>query len=473
MGRSLYAKLMWVFMAVLLVAMATFSLMLYQRIREDKIDARLDELTAQARDIAYLAAQRTLFGSAQTDRYITWKSKEVMEDFDAYILILDSLGNIIPIGDQSTTNTYDLTLEETLDYLNRVVAGEEIRVRMMPYAGTVNPVFTVGVPFVQDGRVLGAVFIHTSEQSIAASYTGIVGQAARTLLLSVTIGALMILAASQYITSPLREMARAADRFAQGDFDQRVSVQTHDEIGRLAEAFNSMAHDLEQLEQTRRAFVANVSHELRSPLTSMQGFINGILDGTIPESEHEHYLSIVLDETRRLNKLISALLDLSHIESGKAPLTKSRFDLNEMILRVLARQEATLTERHIDVVCDFQEGACMVNADADRIEQVLINLIDNAIKYMDVDEGRITLFTRAEGQVARVAVSDNGRGIAEEDLSHIFERFYKADKAHTTGQGTGLGLSIVKSIIEQHGREIAATRAEGGGARFEFTLDRV
>lgn len=231
-----------------------------------------------------------------------------------------------------------------------------------------------------------------------------------------------------------------------------------------------MADDLERLEQTRRGFVANVSHELRSPLTSMQGFINGMLDGTVPESERDHYLGIVLDETRRLSKLISTLLDLSQIESGQTVLNFSIFDVNEMISRVLLRQENRIEGKGMDVAIDFGADTMNVSADADRIEQVLINLIDNAIKY-GKQNGIITLTTKREGRTVTVVIADDGKGIPQEDMPFVFERFYKADKAHTIGNGTGLGLAIAKSIIDQHGQRIWVESKEGEGTRFIFTLE--
>jgi len=247
-------------------------------------------------------------------------------------------------------------------------------------------------------------------------------------------------------------------------------VESRDEVGLLAEAFNSMAEDLGRLEQTRREFVANVSHELRSPLTSIQGFLTGMQDGTVPEEDRERYLSIVVEETKRLNRLITELLDLSRIESGQTELHLTEFDLNERVARVLIRQESRITERNLDIQLDFESDTCRVRADADRIEQVLINLIDNAIKYGG--EGcTVRVSTRRERDMVRVAVQDSGPGIAAEDLPCVFERFYKADKAHTTGNGTGLGLAIAKKIVEQHGQKITVKSAPGQGARFEFTLE--
>lgn len=469
MFHSLYARLLALFLAVLIVAMGLLTFFMYDRIREDKVNERLTELTNQARDVAQLAAQRSLYSTRSADQYMIWKSQEITKEYDAYLIIIDRYRNVIPIGEDTVSDAGGMTLEETFSYLGRVLAGETIKDRALTNSG--NVVFTVGAPYIEKGRVLGAVFIHTSEQSVEASYREILQEVFRALILAASFGAVLILIASRYFTEPMRQMAAAADKFSHGDFSQRVEVHTRDEVGRLAESFNSMAQDLDRLEQTRREFVANVSHELRSPLTSMQGFIGGMLDGTIPEDEREKYMGIVWDETKRLNKLITTLLDLSRIESGKTPLTRTRFDVNEMICRVMVRQEQRMNEKHLNVEIDFQNETCFVDADADRIEQVIVNLVDNAIKYGKEDGGTIAARTREEGGQVRVIIANDGSQIPSEDLPQIFERFYKVDKAHTTGKGTGLGLAIVKSIIDQHGKRIQAFSDEKE-TRFEFTLDK-
>ncbi len=471
MFRSLYAKWLALFLAVMLAAMSLLSLLLYQRIREDKIDSRLDELILQAQDVAFLAAQTGPFSSPEVNNYFLWKTNQIRQEFDANVIVFGPNMAPIPIEDEVVEYSADEVVENAEALLATVFSGTPVRVPSIQ-KDTGNPIFTVGVPYVQDGKVYAAVFIHTSEQSVESSYRDIVSAAFRALLIVLTMGSILILIVCQYITRPLRAMAKAADRFARGDFEERVETHGRDEVARLAQSFNTMAEELGRLEQTRREFVANVSHELRSPLTSMQGFINGILDGTVPDGEKEHYLGIVLDETRRLNKLISTLLDLSHIESGQTPLAKSHFDVNELICRVLLRQEARINEKGQDVDLRFEGETEKVNADPDRIEQVLINLIDNAVKYSDAG-GHIAVTTRREHGKVIIAVENDGPGIGQEDLARIFERFYKTDKAHTTGNGTGLGLSIVKSIVEQHGQKITAISDSERGVRFEFTLEGV
>ena len=254
-----------------------------------------------------------------------------------------------------------------------------------------------------------------------------------------------------------------------GDFAARVEVSgAAAEVDELARAFNAMADELSCIEQGRREFVANVSHELRSPITSIMGFVQGMEDGTIPPEEHGKYLSIVSDETKRLSKLIGDLLSLSRLEREDAALTVTDFDICEMLRRAVLRRLSDLESRRMDVDCDFAEDSMLVRADADRIEQVVVNLIDNAVKFTP-EGGQLRLVCRWEKDLCLVTVKDNGVGILPEDRERVFERFFTADRAHTAGKGTGLGLSICQRILQMHGQSIRLEDTQEGAA-FTFTL---
>jgi len=254
-------------------------------------------------------------------------------------------------------------------------------------------------------------------------------------------------------------------------FSTRAAVTGVNEVRQLAGAFNVMADRLAQVEESRREFVANVSHELRSPVTSIHGFVEGMLDGTIPPEERDRYLQVVSDETNRLKKLIADLLDLSRMEKGAITLKMTAFDINEAIRRVIIGRMNDLEQRKIDLHLDFQQEVCMVNADQDRITQVIYNLLDNALKFLN-DNGNLTIGTSLVHDRVSVVVANDGAPILPEDRPHIFERFYKADKAHTVGKGsgTGLGLSICQRIMQQHGQQMRLLPTETGAA-FEFTLE--
>ena len=359
-----------------------------------------------------------------------------------------------------------LNSEELADTLNRVTAGEEVELTTRTGAGTM---FTVAIPWMQDDRVMGAVVIQTASQVINANFQRtllpvFIAAAAATVL-----AVILFFSLARQLTRPLTQMEQSANAIAQGNFSIRASETTGTrETRALAASFNDMAVQMESLETSRRDFIANVSHELRSPLTSVQGYLQGLQDGTFPPEDREKYLTIALEETQRLSKLVSSLLNLSRLEREDIPLNYSEFDLNELARRVLITKEGQIDAKSIDVEVDFESDACPVRADHDQITQVLVNLLDNALKFVP-EHGRIAVSTRREQDKAVFRIADSGPGISPEDAPHIFDRFYKADKAHTTGHGTGLGLAICKKIMDKHGERIALVDSSEGAA-FEFTL---
>jgi len=223
------------------------------------------------------------------------------------------------------------------------------------------------------------------------------------------------------------------------------------------------------VEESRKEFVANVSHELRSPVTSIHGFVEGMLDGTIPQEESPRYLQIVFDETNRMKRLIADLLQLSRMDKGVTKLTLSDFDINELIRRVIIGRMADIEEKQLDVQLEFAQEPCFVSADNDKIAQVVHNIVDNALKFV-VDCGRLTITSALlHDSMVAVTIENDGEPIAPHDRDHLFERFYKADKAHTFGKGTGLGLSICKQIMDLHSQTLEVLPLEKG-AGFRFTL---
>lgn len=308
-----------------------------------------------------------------------------------------------------------------------------------------------------------------------------VGAALRTsyleILLIIMVAALASVVVVNYtttrLTKPFLEINDTVQKYSKGDYNIRIPVGNSKEASQLATSFNAMADQLKDLEATRRSFVANVSHELRSPLTSIKGFLEAMQDGTIDRRDYDKYIDVVLSETRRMAAMVNDLLDLARIESGKTALRLEVFDINELIRRTLLTFEARIYEKSMEVDVKFAIEQCFVEADNAQIGQVLRNIIDNAIKYSP-DHSRLRIATYAMKREAYVSIADSGQGIPEEDVPHVFDRFYKVEKAHTPTQqsGTGLGLSIVKRIIDQHGQTITVKSARGKGSTFTFTLKR-
>lgn len=274
------------------------------------------------------------------------------------------------------------------------------------------------------------------------------------------------------LITPAKMINETAKKLSSGEYNARTKIKTADEeLKRLGKSINSIADEFENLEQMRKSFVANASHELRSPLTSMQGFLQAILDGTIAQADSEKYLKIVLSETKRLNSLITSMLDLSRLESGKYQLSFSKFEINSVIRQIVERFEPNLLKKELQLDVDFARPSMYVYADKDKIIQVLVNLIDNAIKYSPA-YSRIMVTTHLHGEKVYIAVKDQGFGISKKDQMLVWDRFYMADKARTPNKskGTGLGLSIVKKIIDDHKEAIRIESNKGAGATFIFTL---
>lgn len=292
-------------------------------------------------------------------------------------------------------------------------------------------------------------------------------------LVAILIAVIAVYYTTTRMTRPFMEINQTVQKYSKGDYNIRIPISSTEEATQLAVSFNVMADQLKDLEATRRSFVANVSHELRSPLTSMKGFLEAMQDGTISPDDYEKYIGIVLSETRRMAAMVNDLLDLARIESGRTALKLEIFDINELIRRTLLTFEARIYEKSIEVEVKFAQEQYFVEADNTQIGQVLRNIIDNAIKYSP-DGSRLRIATYAMRREVYVSVADSGQGIPQEDIPHVFDRFYKVEKAHTPTKqsGTGLGLSIVKRIIDQHNQTITLTSARGKGSTFTFTLKR-
>ena len=275
---------------------------------------------------------------------------------------------------------------------------------------------------------------------------------------------------TERIINPLRVMTSAAKEMSKGNFSTRIPVYGKDEVSELSKAFNDMAESLDSLEKMRNSFLANVSHDLRTPMTTISGFIDGITSGVIPPEKHEYYLGIISEEVHRLSRLVGQLLDISRLESGERKFNMTEFDIAEMARIVLISFEQRIEEKHLDVEFDSDDDM-LVLADRDSIHQVIYNLCHNAIKFAN-DGGRFSIkISRVQDKKIKVSVFDEGQSIPDEDKKLVFDRFYKTDKSRGLDKsGVGLGLYISKTIIEAHGEKIWVESVEGESCEFIFTL---
>jgi len=277
---------------------------------------------------------------------------------------------------------------------------------------------------------------------------------------------------SYKLVQPLRNMAVAAKTFGEGNFAVRVPVTSEDEIGELAIAFNNMASSLASGESVRRNFIANVSHELKTPMTTIGGFIDGILDGTIPPEKQSHYLKIVSQEIKRLSRLVRTMLDLSRIDSGELKLHAGRFDLTNTVLIALLSFEKAIDDKKLEIRGLEDSESLFVDGDVDMIHQVVYNLIENAVKFTN-EGGYIEIKIINQPTKTDVVIKNSGQGIAPDELPLIFDRFYKTDKSRSQDKnGMGLGLFIVRTIIKLHGGEINVSSVQNEYCQFAFWLPK-
>lgn len=275
---------------------------------------------------------------------------------------------------------------------------------------------------------------------------------------------------SYYMVKPLRKIAFAAHKFGQGDFSTRVHVRTKDEIGQLADEFNNMAESLSSSESIRRSFIANVSHELKTPMTTIAGFIDGILDGTIPPEKQNYYLKIVSGEIRRLSRLVRSMLDLSKIDSGELKLNYQHFDLVSTIISALVTFEAEIDRKNIEIRGLEDMSSAYIDGDTDLIHQVVYNLIENAVKFVN-ESGYIEFIINTLADKTEFAIVNSGHGIEKADLPLVFDKFYKTDKSRSIDKkGMGLGLYLVKTIIRLHGGNITVSSEVNKYCRFDFYI---
>ena len=324
----------------------------------------------------------------------------------------------------------------------------------------------------EDGSVCGFV-VACSQSLMSVDLLNVIMRIVLGSILWVLLAALIaVYFISERVIAPLREISSAAKKFASGKFDVRVPVRGRDEVAELAETFNHMAESLDHYDDMRNSFMSNVSHDLRSPMTSISGFIDGILDGVIPPEQHTYYLQVVSSEIKRLSRLVNSLLDLSRIQAGERKFTPVQFDVCETARQILISFEQKIDAKRLEVEFECDEDKMIAIADHDAIYQVLYNLCDNAVKFAS-DGGLLAVRLKyAKGRKITVEIFNEGQGISQNDINYVFERFYKSDKSRGLNKnGAGLGLFIAKTIIDAHGGRIWVESEYGKNCCFAFEID--
>ena len=319
--------------------------------------------------------------------------------------------------------------------------------------------------------IAGMVFLSSEVSNLVSMWRDMATIFLFTAVVVILLAFLVSSVTSMRQSQPLKEIASAARSFGHGDLNVRVDVgNREDEIGELADAFNSMAESLAKSEERRSEFIANVSHELKTPMTTIAGFADGILDGTIPPEREKEYLKVISSETRRLSRLVRNMLDISR-NTEDVTSAQAQFDICEVLVRVLVSLENKINAKSLEVFTDLPEAALPVWGDQDAITQVCYNLLDNAIKFSH-EGGELSLEIKTKGAKAYVTIGNRGEPISPDEIPLIFDRFHKSDRSRSLDRdGVGLGLYIVKSILNSHKENIICT-SENGLTKFTFTLSK-
>lgn len=321
-------------------------------------------------------------------------------------------------------------------------------------------------------RVRGYLVVHTETATLIAEKEELLNIVYITLAVLLLLFLIVFLILIIFIYQPIKKITKAASEYAAGNLSYQIDLDSDDEFGRLADSMNLMANELNAMEEYERKFIANISHDFRSPLTSIKGYVEAMMDGTIPPEFQEKYFKIVLFETDRLKKLTEELLVLNSFGSKRGMLDISVFDINAIIKNTAAAFEGRCRERKITIDLLFESWHQPVKADMSKIQQVLYNLIDNAIKFSN-ENSSIEVETTIRHEKVFISVKDYGVGIPKDSQKKIWERFYKSDSSRGKDKrGTGLGLAIVKEIIQAHNEHINVISTEGVGTEFSFSLPK-
>ena len=460
--------------AILLIALtvlgASFQVQVNNYLKESTVSA----LQQDADVIANLAAAYSIDGQLTSPDFLL-NLDVVSQVTDADMIICDSNGSILPCSDALMGCDHNGVIFNQ-EYIQKVISNSGDMATGIIKGLYTDERYIVSEPIVNDAGVSGVVIVSTP----TAAATQIMNRISNIFLTAsafvVLIAVFAVSAFARRESRPMRDMAKAANAFAHGNLEARVKIDEDcsEEMEELALAFNNMASSLQKSEYQRQEFVANVSHELKTPMTTIAGYVDGILDGTIPPQRQSYYLQIVSDETKRLSRLVRSMLDISQLqkEEGIPEEKKMHFDLEEAMGQVLITFEKKINDKRLEVEVDMPEHPVYTMANRDYVIQVIYNLIDNAVKFCP--EGKtLGLKIREGGSKAYISISNDGDTIPPEELPLVFDRFHKLDKSRSQNRdGWGLGLYIVKTIVCSHGEDISVS-SKDGKTEFTFTMPLV
>ncbi len=464
MKKSVYTKFLIGYFIFAIASVGVIYFGLEEMIFNSQITSSANSLYNHANAISqhYSANDYNIY---DTSHDYTADIKELLIPSDETIWIVSPEGKVLYSSDKSQQK---LALGDLNDYFSDIyyITGD--------FDNKINSeVLTVYSPIVNTYKTYGYVVINRPLDSVYASMLPITNSIYFTFVVIFILSFTILFVFHIWVYKPIYFISKATDEYAKGNFDYKdLNINSKTELGTLANKLNYMAKEINDIEDNQKKFIANISHDFRSPLTSIKGYLEAMLDGTIPPENQERYLNILLSETERLNKLTGNLLTLNTWGLKGARLDLSEFDLVPTIRSTIASFEVQCVQKKLILHVTFSDKSYLVNADKEKIQQVLYNLIDNAIKFSSTNS-KILIDVSDKNDKVFVSVKDFGLGIPKNSLNKIWDRFYKSDVSRGKDKtGTGLGLSIVKEIITNHNENINVISTEGVGTEFIFTLQK-
>ena len=447
------------------IVVATFaSSMTLEHLKREKAEALYKEATLIADTYASDLYNNEISLDAvkvQLDALDTYLSASIWIINPSGLIILDSSAPV-DVDNPVTVENFDST----------ITAGSYYTVGDF-FGSFEEETMSVFAPITSDYRVKGYVVIHTPMSGIKESCNSLLGISYITMVILFVLSLIILLFFTEIVYIPLRKITEATEQYASGNLHYEFQIDSADEMGYLAASLSYMASEIAKSEDNKKKLVANVSHDFRSPLTSIKGYLEAMIDGTIPQEQHEKYLNVVLNETDRLTKLTNSLLTLNNLNAKGMILDRTNFDINKIIKNTAASFEGTCKKKFIAIELVLTGDIMYVNADMGKIQQVLYNLLDNAIKFSH-NNSFIKIETTEKHNKIFVSVKDQGIGIPKDSQKLIWDRFYKTDLSRGKDKkGTGLGLSITKEIMKAHNEHINVISTEGVGTEFIFSLVKV
>lgn len=465
----LFKKFALVYTSVLIVAILIVTVGVNQILENRIFKVEADRLIQNAdkfNDVAeqfYLNNQLTPAAlKAQIDLFDHYNGATVwLVNKDSYVFMSSN-------SDISEENRPTVSMEE----LETIFDGK-IFAKKHYFEGLMDgETLTVAYPVTYNGEVMYAMILNVPMPKIKLLTQGVFTIVMYSLLISFGIALLIIFSITSQMKREIVTLRDAAKHISEGNFEQKILVRSNDELSELAESFNEMADELSRSEKMKSQFISNLSHDIRSPLTSIKGYTQGMLDGVIEGDKQERYLRIVRDESDRLLKMANDILDLSKMESGQIQLTKRDFDLNNMIVNVLDRFETQIIDKRIKLSIDLYKDSILAHGDEQYLQRVIHNLIDNAVKFVDV-EGTISIRSEIKADKLLVGVSNTGHVLSPDELLSIWGRFSKLDQSRGMDKkSSGLGLSIVREIVKAHDEKIEVYSNDDIGVAFLFSIEK-